>query len=401
MDWDNFLAAVRRGDTKTVSLLINKVDPTSYYNTALATAFNNRDFLMIDVLIGNEDIRRVFISCEYVDKACHNRDIEMLRKMIDIPEFDRSCFNDYLLRKVYDDDAESVAFAINDVGVNPSYNNNEALILAIEEGNNNIVRILLEDPRINAGIDDNRALILTLSYIDQYPETKEDYVAILTYLLFDDNVDPSVDNDRALLYAAKYGSMQLLDRLLRDKRVNISAQKGQVLVEATDNEDMVRLLLSLPNTHFDFQGAVERAVAGGKLGVVKLLVGDRRVNPNTVYSDNTNVLLESAVERGYKDVFAFLVDKVDPATITPRLRDVALSIGDLGIVDVYDKKKGPFVPTSIVRRERPLPPPIAKSLYSPPSSPPSPSLPGVPVSNMLPSLSSIPPGGPPFKFSYY
>lgn len=73
-----------------------------------------------------------------------------------------------------------------------------------------IIRLLLEDSRIDPSIDDN-SLIVDASTAES-PE-------IVDLLLKDPSVDPSVNDNRPVRLATFYGNWKVVDRLLKDKRV--------------------------------------------------------------------------------------------------------------------------------------------------------------------------------------
>src|SRR6185503_9095679 len=111
-------------------------------------------------------------KCDEFNKACENGDIEQV---------------EYLLRFV-----------------DPSINN-WPIRIASQKGHIDIVRLLLEDTRVDPSEFDNQALYNACSY---------HHLKVVKLLLTDPRVDPSTQNNLALSCAA--GCIKIVEFLLED-----------------------------------------------------------------------------------------------------------------------------------------------------------------------------------------
>ena len=96
-----------------------------------------------------------------------------------------------------------------DTGFNSSF-----LHEAIEEGEPEIVNAILENPHIDPSSDENSAIIFAVS---------KDRRKIVERLLQDPRVDPSAQNNRAINEAESHGYTDIIPLLLNDRRVQEKA----------------------------------------------------------------------------------------------------------------------------------------------------------------------------------
>lgn len=85
------------------------------------------------------------------------------------------------------------------------------LVRAIEKDRSSVVKVLLLDARIDAGVDSNRAI----RYATRYGHAE-----LLDILLTRGDVDPAVNNNEPLLAAATWKHYDMVNLLLHDSRVN-------------------------------------------------------------------------------------------------------------------------------------------------------------------------------------
>ncbi len=141
------------------------------------------------------------------------------------------------------------------------------------------------------------------------------YLAV-EVLLADQRVDPSYNNNRAILLASQHGYLEIVRLLLADSRVDPSADDNLIIIEASEHgyTEIIKLLLA--NKKVDpsdnHNHAIWAASIFGKTEVVKLLLGDNRVNPSDYY----NEAIHSASQHGNKEVVKLLLgsDKIDLST---------------------------------------------------------------------------------------
>ncbi|PRP82929.1 putative ankyrin [Planoprotostelium fungivorum] len=148
----------------------------------------------------------------------------------------------------------------------------EILCYAAQEGNADVVRVLLNDKRIDP------------TAYDQWPiniAASKGHTEVVRLLLSDSRVNPSCEEHIALLSAVRGGHPEIVRLLLQDERVNPSVNNNRALQLAaeTGNREIVQILLSDPRvdpTALD-NLAILRAVELGHNQIVDLLMSDKRV----------------------------------------------------------------------------------------------------------------------------
>jgi len=119
-----------------------------------------------------------------------------------------------LLNKLIEFSIEDEKF-FKELGLDPSEQNNEAIIWASEYGRVKVVELLLKDKRVDPSAQDNKAIIWA---------SLRGHVQVVKLLLKDPRVDPSAKNNRAIKLASGNGHVDVVELLLKDKRVDPSAQ---------------------------------------------------------------------------------------------------------------------------------------------------------------------------------
>ena len=114
------------------------------------------------------------------------------------------CNGNYLVSKVL----------LADQRVDPSDNDNEAIIWASSGGHLDIVKLLLADQRVDPSHNDNEAI---------RKASANDHLEIVKLLLADSRVDPSDYNNDAIRRSSRNGHLDVAMLLLADRRVDFSA----------------------------------------------------------------------------------------------------------------------------------------------------------------------------------
>ena len=96
-------------------------------------------------------------------------------------------------------------------GMDPSVQNNWAIVVASVNGHLSLVDRLLQDARVDPSANDNFA-------INQASEN--DHLPVVNRLLQDARVNPSACKNRAIKSASRFGHLYIVDRLLQDARVD-------------------------------------------------------------------------------------------------------------------------------------------------------------------------------------
>lgn len=287
----------------------------------------------------------------------------------------------YLLRDPYNNFIKCIKLgSLNDVNVllhyvDPSYNMNEAIRVASQKRQINIVKRLLKDDRVNPfderikldptedpqpliasviyGYDDLLEILLNTAngnpdYMRNYLmelSCRYGHLHIVNMLLKYPQVNPATDRNYCLDIACEKGNIDIVKLLLSDVRVDPSDANNNPIVIASKygHLDIVKLLLSDVRVNPSDQDnrAMTEACDIGNINIVKELLKDHRVNPSTTNnyafikacshghieivklllsdprvdpSDNNNVSLKTACSNGQVDVIALLLKdpRIDP-----------------------------------------------------------------------------------------
>ena len=129
---------------------------------------------------------------------------------------------------------EIVKILLQDKRVDPT--DNWAIRIASQFGHIEIVKILLEDKRVDPSADDNYAI--------QYA-SQNGHTAVVKLLLHDDRVNPAVCNNYSIKSAIENGYTETIKILLQDKRVDPSVDNNYAIRFASYNghTEIVKLLL--------------------------------------------------------------------------------------------------------------------------------------------------------------
>jgi hypothetical protein len=130
---------------------------------------------MENLLIGHEEMNKVFVE------ATRNGNLDVVKTLLKNPRVD------------------------------PSFQHQLPLKVAISEGYSDIVKILLKDPRVDPSAQDQTFIGIAASF---------GFLKIVKMLLKDPRVDPSANNQYALKYASRRKRYDVVKMLLKDPRVN-------------------------------------------------------------------------------------------------------------------------------------------------------------------------------------
>jgi hypothetical protein len=199
--------------------------------------------------------------------------------------------------------------------IDPSTGNNIALRTAATKGYGDIIRLILQYPTVDSSVGDNITLKYALmvkdtelvkillndkkvstslnKYIIELAlDTKN--VNIIELILKHPDIDPSVYDNHAIIYASRTGNIEAVKILLKDPRVNIVTLYNNALTAAVTNDhiNIVKLLIydSRITNDILFSG-LYNAVNYGKSKIVKLLLKDGRVDPSIHNNQLINLAL--------------------------------------------------------------------------------------------------------------
>ena len=96
-------------------------------------------------------------------------------------------------------------------------------------------------------------------------------------------VDPSVNNNEAIIVASKYGQIEVAKALVKDKRVDPSANNNQAIIDASTASDLNAELFRYIEYPWQVEGHRETAKMENEfrhMEVIELLLQDPRVDPS-------------------------------------------------------------------------------------------------------------------------
>jgi len=159
-------------------------------------------------LLKNKSFQTEATSDHKTFAAVRTKDLGFVKKYLEQVEPN---LNDALEEAAYVGFTDAVKLLLLDDRVDPSANDNWALIAASENGHLEIVKLLLSDSRVDPSAEDNRALVLA---------SQNGYLEIVKLLLSDARVDPSDQDNFALIFASKNGHLEIVKLLLSYARVD-------------------------------------------------------------------------------------------------------------------------------------------------------------------------------------
>jgi ankyrin repeat protein len=125
----------------------------------------------------------------------------------------------------------------------------------------------------------------------------------------DSGVDPSCDNNRAIVVASAYGHAEIVKLLLQDSRVNPASPNNYSIRCASEHGHIEVVKLLLNDKRVDpcdnNNAAIRWASKEGRYDVVKLLLNNSRVNPG----DHNNEAIINASARGYYKIVELLLNE--------------------------------------------------------------------------------------------
>ncbi|PRP77640.1 ankyrin repeat domain-containing protein 44 [Planoprotostelium fungivorum] len=206
--------------------------------------------------------------------------IDVVRILLEDPRVDPSAENGLPLeRAMVSQDTRLVMLFLK--YIQPDWSEQQAnriMWCAAASGHTDMIRYLLDNTKVNPAASDNQALKFCVA---------NGHVEATKLLLSDPRVDPS-DGNFVPKYVASSGSPELLELIIRDERVDPTQDESAVLTVAIVKEqtENVRVLLKDGRVDPSFhQNWAIRAVCSSvtaPLELVDLLLKDPRVDPSAV-----------------------------------------------------------------------------------------------------------------------
>ncbi len=148
--------------------------------------------------------------------------------------------------------------------------------------------------------------------------------------LIEEGVDPSMENNRCIILAAKHGHLDVIERLVEDERVDPFDQANYAFIEACfeDHLIVVEYLLSIgadPSAQENI-GFIE-ACSRGHTEIVLFLLDIYNRNPNKLDPfDQENLAFIEATARGHIDIMKILLEYADLIPLDQNSEAVVLAL---------------------------------------------------------------------------
>jgi len=212
-------------------------DPSDYCNVAIRRASRWGIYKMVQRLLEDDGVDPGAIDNEALQSACKFGHIEVVRLLLadarvgnhgDALQYAVINNHTNIVRLLLEDGrisvtmisyaldyacqgkhVEIVRLILDDGRANPSNNNSVALQIACDAWAHDVVRILLADERVDPRARDNL----------YGNASRNGYIEVVRILLEDGRSDPSHLDNYAMLNACKFNNVELVELLLKDKRV--------------------------------------------------------------------------------------------------------------------------------------------------------------------------------------
>lgn len=196
---------------------------------------------------------------------------------------------------------DAVRILLSDKRVDPTDNNNSAIGLACENGHVELVKLLYADSRVYS--------MITVNHLIRVAADKG-HVEVVRFLLRDERFDHDIDHGAMIQKAAFDGQTEIVRLLLSDPRVNPANGLALYWASTHGYADIVEILLKDGRSD-PSDGPLRRAVENAHTNVIRVLLGDERVDP----AANGNAAIREACRYGNVATVRILLsdERVNPA----------------------------------------------------------------------------------------
>ena len=315
-----FFQACENGNDELVEKLLLKVNPASINNKAIKLAAKNgnlkilylflndhridkHQFLrilaeyghlqLIEILLKDSNIHIVSFLYDAIEVASKNSHADVVRRLLRdyrIPSvniaysrfFIGLCAGGHLLA--------IKGFLVHNSRFDPSYDKNRAVEVAVENGHENVVEILLKDKRITDGL---------VNTFNGYCASGN--IESVKRIIQDPSFNPSSGFSIAFRNACKNGHLSIVELLLKDKRVDPYCLISYVGGKPDISGHFGVAVLLLEDGRYKANSFLEAAASKGHLAIVEMLLED-----STNENEDTK-LYEAAAANGHVKVLEKLL----------------------------------------------------------------------------------------------
>lgn len=283
--------------------------------------------------------------------APHLDDTEKAEQFLSTPNIESSLINlaFFLISQVSHSKVVIQTF-LKDPRVDPVSKNNAVFCIAAGNGNLEMVNTLLKDSRV----------ISACNYQANNGQLPSNYQPIrlaarnghlpMVQSLIARQSDPSLYNGYAIIAAAQYGHLHIIQALLKSSRpiLPIVSDYAMYLAITNGHLDIVKTLLNDPKIQSSFNNdrnsiVIHNAIKKGHTEIVKLLLQNKHINPAVGVKNNeiveSNKALYLAIKNGHLDIVKALLEdqRIDPSFNDNKAICLAVDIGNLEMVEVLLK----------------------------------------------------------------
>lgn len=187
------------------------------------------------------------------------------------PSYDNNFLIKYL--SMDNDSADIIKLLLNDPRVDPQVDDNYPIRKSIELNCKNVVKILLSDDRVNPFLDigvietiiineniemgiillnDHRITDELIIYAFQMSVIHNKYNWV-KYLMDNFDIDPSIQNNLSLMNAVNLNNIEIVDLLLRDSRVNPFYENIEVInkIKKKNKKPLISISLNVVKNRYN------------------------------------------------------------------------------------------------------------------------------------------------------
>jgi hypothetical protein len=165
-----------------------------------------------------------------------------------------------------------------------------------------IVKRLLQLNGIDPSAQNDQALINAVTHNE---------IDIVKMLLNNNKVNPNCHNGEPIIIAARSGYLEIVEILLNDSRVDPSLRNSQAIINCVDTTNVKNIILFFPvKQHRIVYNRIKQNSKIKHLEILKLMLKNPKINPST---QNNKTFITAVVSKNYEAVKLLLKDiRVNP-----------------------------------------------------------------------------------------
>ncbi|MBT4963220.1 MAG: hypothetical protein HOI53_04195 [Francisellaceae bacterium] len=271
------------GDIEMVELLLNchSVNPAARNNLPFRIAAKNNHPKVLHLLSNDNRVNLFGNNNSLLRIAAKTGETGVIAFLLKISQATNTSWT---LKSIIDTGKKLIWGSID-----PTVNNNEPIISAVIYGHSEIVRILLNDDRVDLSLFvGENSLLVKAVYAG--------HLSVVKVLLESQKVNPSNDGNLALKVSAGAGQPEILNELMKSERVNVSAKDIKDAIDEVDMkiiygwtkeiENVLKILLAHKMADFNW---VVTCIGTGALTIPMSLVHEVKGN-SSVYTTISQVV---------------------------------------------------------------------------------------------------------------